>query len=100
MGQIGMNVQSNTPSASANDSIYSIGKVLEILVPNRSKILGSSGASARFICVEKMGFLGKRHDVLDLPCVELTGKETIIRPEVCTTPLLRGVHPRTYSLYF
>jgi len=44
-----------------------------------------------------MGFLGKRHTVLDLPCVELTGKETVICPEVCT-PVLCGVIIKTNSI--
>lgn len=37
---------------------------------------------ASHVVLEEMGFLGQRHPLLDLPCVELTGQRIAADPKV------------------
>ncbi|KIO17254.1 hypothetical protein M407DRAFT_33083 [Tulasnella calospora MUT 4182] len=56
------------------ESLKSIGRVVEIHVPKNGAMIASQ------VVVERMGFLGTRHPVLDLPCVELTNQQETIFP--------------------
>lgn len=59
---------------------------MEILVPDGSH----DGLVAAHIVVERMGFLGQRHPILDLPCVELSGERLILHPKVTNQLILRA----------